>query len=58
MFDEQADVEEVHNLALDPAYANIVQELGTKPTAMLDPTQVANQARRAIDDSGRHGAVP
>ncbi|RMF93572.1 MAG: hypothetical protein D6741_13535, partial [Planctomycetota bacterium] len=46
LFDESADPEEVHDLALDPAHAETVKQFETMLNAMLDPVEVAKQARR------------
>ena len=47
LFDLEADPEELHDLAGDPAYASVVAELESALRAMLDPEAID---RRAKDD--------
>jgi choline-sulfatase len=61
LFDQEADPEEEHNLAADPAYAAVLADLAAELSARLDPVAVnaAAQASQAalVEASGGRDAV-
>ena len=46
LFDMEADPEELNDLALDPAYAEVVKNFEAQLNEILDPIAVAKAARK------------
>jgi choline-sulfatase len=61
LFDMRADPQEIHNLADDPAYANVLKACDLKLRAICDPEEVDRRAkadqRRRVDAAGGPAAV-